>query len=95
MAEHVKKTNRKILLLMLLVDALLITAPVVVSEVLTVYYKHNGLPVPSQWWFVPVSMGLGLLLLLGLIVWDVVTRFRAYRARRGEKNRSAQKHTQR
>jgi hypothetical protein len=79
------KTNSKLLVLMLLVDALLITVPIVLSEVLTAYYKHNGMPVPAHWWFVPVSMGLGFMLLLGLVIWDIVRRWRAYSARQKNK----------
>jgi hypothetical protein len=66
-----KLTKRKMVDLLIIADALLITMPLIVVEVLTSYYQSNGMPLPHSWWFVPYSMGLGLLIFLSLIALDV------------------------
>lgn len=66
-----KLTKRKIIVLFLLADALLITLPLIATELLRHYYEANAMPIPTHWWFVPYSMGLGLVILLGMLALDI------------------------
>jgi hypothetical protein len=73
-----KLSKRKITVLFLMADALLITLPVIATESLTYYYRVNGMPVPNHWWFVPYTMGAGFLILIGLIIFDVLQRIKKW-----------------
>jgi uncharacterized membrane protein YpjA len=72
-----KISKTKIVALVLLADALLITLPFAVIGVLTYYYQMHGMPIPERWWFVPYSMGAGIFIFFTLAAFDFWQRIQA------------------
>jgi hypothetical protein len=71
-------TKQKIVILVIVGDALLITLPFVAVDVLTHYYRSHGMPVPHHWWFVPISMGAGMFIFISLVVHNISQSVKRY-----------------